>query len=599
MLESGCRSPGRLNSCSDLSLERGMHIGLCLLVALLLLAGPVKAGDDLQKRIDFAAELQINEPGSNLNPVIDQLLSDIEQATPGQQVSIRLLAARNLGLQGRIVEGLEFIDQILAAEPEPGQRLTTYRLSANLAMNLGDYERAFADLMEAVALIPETGSPFEETNLYGLASYFHGLAGESFSAISYAQRSLESAQETDNPRLACLAYGRLTAAFEADDRLIEAEQSGRQGLSYCEQTDDPVTTGWIHALLASVLISLGELDQAEAMIAQATANHSDVYHQGQLNSQRLLARLMIERSQFEPALEKLDNLISAYEKLALWERLAEVHWLAARAAASLGQTRLAYDHTLKHIDARERFLSNERALRLAYLEVEFASKQREQELMLLREQARVESLRRETIEQQALFRKFAYGFGLFLLLILLLLLLHAVRRRRHFQHLSRRDGLSGLLNHTSFFEAVEQTMGKAQRDGQPLTLLMADMDHFKQINDRHGHLKGDAVLRQTAAGLANTFGKQSLIGRIGGEEFAVCLSGVTIRQAAELAEKLREDMGTTTSTIGRPVTMSFGIAEMAAGENLDQLRKRADDALYQAKRNGRDRVELAPARQGE
>ena len=568
---------------------------LILLIVLLLLNGAIMALEDLQSQIDRATELQVTSPGASLNSLIERLLNEVDAATPEQRVSIRLLAARNLALQGKISEGLELIDQILASNPLPDQRLSTYRLAANLAMNLGHYERAFADLMEAVALLPDAGSPFEETNIYGLASYFHGLAGDSQSAISYAQNSLLSARETDNARLLCLAYGRLTAAFEADGRLDDAEQAGRHGLSYCEQTEDPVTTGWIHGLMASVLISSGQLDQAEAMIEKASFQHSETYLQGRLNSQKLLARLSIERGQDQTALEKLAYLSGQFAALELWEPLAEVHALSARASANLGQAETAYGHLVAHIQARERFLSNERAVRLASLQVELASKQREQELVLLREQARVESLRRETITQRALIRQIAYGFAIFLLFVLILLLLHAVRNRRHFQRLSRTDGLSGLLNHTSFFEAVEQAIAGAHITGDSVTLVMADMDHFKQINDRHGHLKGDEVLRQAAAALGRAFEQQGLVGRIGGEEFAVCLRSVKLPQVKAMVEQLRQDMHTMPWAVGRAATMSFGIAELAKGENLDQLRNRADNALYLAKRNGRDRVEMAQA----
>jgi diguanylate cyclase (GGDEF)-like protein/PAS domain S-box-containing protein len=157
------------------------------------------------------------------------------------------------------------------------------------------------------------------------------------------------------------------------------------------------------------------------------------------------------------------------------------------------------------------------------------------------------------------------------------------------------DHLTGLANRRAFFEAAELELHRWQRQPRPLALVAFDADHFKQINDRHGHAAGDAVLRHLAAGLGATFRNLDLVARSGGEEFLVMLPGTTLDGAVAAARRLCEavaDRALQVDGVSIRCTMSAGVAAMAADvDGLAALMKRADQALYQAKALGRNRVE--------
>jgi diguanylate cyclase (GGDEF)-like protein/PAS domain S-box-containing protein len=158
------------------------------------------------------------------------------------------------------------------------------------------------------------------------------------------------------------------------------------------------------------------------------------------------------------------------------------------------------------------------------------------------------------------------------------------------------DHLTGVANRRAFFEAAELELTRHRRAPRPTALILFDADHFKQINDRHGHPAGDAVLRQLGAALSLTFRQVDVVARIGGEEFAVLLPSSTLAGAAAVAERLRKLVESQPATFdGTPVacTVSAGIAAIDENEtlDLDTLIKRADQALYAAKANGRNRVE--------
>jgi len=168
-------------------------------------------------------------------------------------------------------------------------------------------------------------------------------------------------------------------------------------------------------------------------------------------------------------------------------------------------------------------------------------------------------------------------------------------KQRELERLTRVDGLTALLNRSTFVELTRNELARARRQGTPTTLLLLDLDHFKQVNDTWGHPAGDEVLRHIAALCASTVRSTDLVGRLGGEEFIVLLPATRPEAGRILAEKLRLRIQNTPAEVqGRPlpICVSIGLASTApdAEASFDTLYAAADHALYQAKQWGRNRV---------
>jgi diguanylate cyclase (GGDEF)-like protein len=156
---------------------------------------------------------------------------------------------------------------------------------------------------------------------------------------------------------------------------------------------------------------------------------------------------------------------------------------------------------------------------------------------------------------------------------------------------TRTDPLTGLPNRRAFTAALAAAMGQAQQGGAPVSVAMIDIDHFTTINDFQGHDVGDQVLVALAALLRAHAAGRGMISRFGGEEFVVLMPGAALDQARMQCEYLREEVALM--SINLPITVSIGVAELRPGEGAEQGIKRADTALYAAKRGGRDQVVCA------
>jgi diguanylate cyclase len=158
------------------------------------------------------------------------------------------------------------------------------------------------------------------------------------------------------------------------------------------------------------------------------------------------------------------------------------------------------------------------------------------------------------------------------------------------------DPLTGLANRRAFQAKLIEAAQQALQEDYPLTLAFCDIDHFKKFNDTHGHDTGDRILRLVADALSEGAGEDTFVGRYGGEEFLILFDGIMARRAAMRVDEIRDELQnrslvsrTTGQSLGT-ITFSAGVAQLQNGEDVGDVLRRADEALYNAKNAGRNRV---------
>jgi diguanylate cyclase (GGDEF)-like protein len=162
--------------------------------------------------------------------------------------------------------------------------------------------------------------------------------------------------------------------------------------------------------------------------------------------------------------------------------------------------------------------------------------------------------------------------------------------REHLARMASTDPLTGLLNHGAFHRRLDEEVARSARHGRPLSLALLDIDHFKRVNDRHGHRAGDEALRRVAEMALSHARESDVVGRVGGEELAWLMPEGDLPGAVQAAERLCSSVAAATiAEVGR-VTVSIGVAELEADGSGGDLFGSADAAMYRAKRAGRNRV---------
>ena len=195
---------------------------------------------------------------------------------------------------------------------------------------------------------------------------------------------------------------------------------------------------------------------------------------------------------------------------------------------------------------------------------------------------------------------FMVGFAVIILASLGFILMTKERADAQNHYFATHDGLTGLFNRRALITSLERDLARAARNREDYSLILLDVDHFKYVNDHHGHLVGDQVLRHISQVLTAKLRAQDLVGRYGGEEFLLLLPSTPLGGALQLAQTLREHMEATACTVEGQVltvTISLGVVscQPRPGDSWQPLLHAADEALYRAKSQGRNQVQCAPA----
>ncbi|MGK7295042.1 MAG: diguanylate cyclase [Candidatus Wenzhouxiangella sp. M2_3B_020] len=548
--------------------------------------------DSFESKLARAERLNVTAPWRESQAILDELRSGLPLAGDSQFARFKLLEARNLALDGELERSLEVLESLMGRDMPDDLRLRVHSRAANIAYIARRFETTFSNLNAALRMLEDPELRKTGDVVYSLASYTYALVDELERAREFGALSLEIARERDDPRAVCTTAQNLGFVYKQAGDSQRSRELYEMALSACEAAGDDLIAAVTRYGLADLLRRLGGNADAERLFDEALSGLETAdYKPGMAEARLYYARLEISRGALDRVGALLDGAMEQLRRDRNWEYLAEAYRLLAEVEERRGAPAAALSHYRKHMEARGMHQQLVRARQTAFLEVQFEVRHTEQQLALLQEQERLRDIEAISRAQQRRLRTGIYILIGLLVAVLLVLLVRATRERRRFQGLSRRDALTALSNHTRFFELAERTLSLTREKRIGFTLVLADIDHFKRVNDRHGHLVGDEVLRRVAGRLREHFAKKGIIGRIGGEEFGIALPGVSHEELNERLEAFRASLANMRwGDASVHVTMSFGIARPRDSESLVEIRERADRALYQAKRAGRDRV---------
>ena len=525
-------------------------------------------------------------------------------ANVAQREYLQFLQAYRAALEGRFAEAIGLAKPLSESAEDRALRLRAAAYVVNLRAGTREFEvglRELRQLLETASALDALDAPGEAglregvAEVWRAAAVFYSELDQPELSRWYAQRLLDS---QPSPRNACGASHFDTKARRgtADPTLQDIDFIAVDAL--CEQANESSIVGAFNAIEHTrFLRDRDRLDAAlvlmeeRLVLIEATGYPRLVAEALALDAELLLAagRTAQAERQARRAIDTSKDLPTSLP-VAMAERvLYEIHRRRGDSAAALRhlQGQIAANRAMA-----EESLTKERAFRT----VQHEALQREQQLVLATEKNRVLDLEAQLAKAES---RNAVALASVLLLTVAGLVAWALRLwtdAKRFRALAQSDPLTGFATRQHFTELASAALARGLAKRQALMLMTLDLDHFKGINDRHGHLAGDAVLRAVSEAVRAVPAEVPRhIGRVGGEEFAVLLEGASPLQAATHAEDLRRAIAAATVTVdgGAPlsVTASFGLAGThECGHELQALLDRSDRALYRAKHDGRDRV---------
>ena len=457
----------------------------------------------------------------------------------------------------------------------------------------GEYASGLVDLRRAQALYEKLELPQQAaTTLNGIAIVYNRM-GDFAQAREYYLKTLSVQRAGGLLREQAVTWHNLGRANENLGAWDDARQAFESSLGLCREIN--YLRGEAHALrgLASVRNALGDADGAMTLLVQADAlqrQTPDTRLRAQILLQRGIALRMLKRA--SESLAVLNEALAIFKSADSQAELVETYRALAKTHAELGDWRAAYERQIDFKASSDRLLQRQLDQRFATLKVEFDSESKDKEYQLvLRERDAVQNALLHAREASRLQVTVIVLAGL----LTLLLALTAWRMRRataRMHTLAMTDELTGLPNRRAVLARLRALLERP--DAPRCALMIADLDHFKPINDRHGHAVGDEVLRAVGALLTEAVREPVFVGRLGGEEFLVVLPETDLGSARQAAERIREQVSAIDTgrwLPGQGLTVSLGVTvSRPAGDTESHMLRRADAALYEAKHSGRNRV---------
>lgn len=586
------------------------HIGI-LTATLALLWPSCVTGADVEDLLKRAEATRSSDPRAFAS-LLDQLRQARSEADARQQRHLRLLEAYQKVIRGSYNEAIAEAVSLFEEAPETPIKFRAGLLVANTAAITRDFTLGLRYLERALALQDQVTDSDTRHHGYVVAAILYNQYGQYSLGQHYAELLL--AQDVA-PRTRCVAKMLRVEARHGLGEALSDRADFEPAISDCIAQKEPIPTNLIRATQARALAANGRFDEAISLLeghlgeVEATGYPRLI---GEIHG--LLAEYRLKRGDIAKAALHARHVRDLKGLDAHSLPLVMAHKVLYEAALARNDYASALDEYRRYAEAERARLDDIKARELAFQLSRLEIKQKNHSIELLSQQNEVLRL------QQEVSQKAAWNFRLAVALLAMMAFSfaywgHRARRtHRSLRELAQTDSLTGLSNRRHFRLRSEAALAQCAQRGKPVSFLLFDLDHFKQINDQCGHASGDWVLREVARVGRKHCRQADLFGRIGGEEFAMALVDCDLRTAERIADECRRSIEAIDATVAGcplPVSASVGCVSTAkSGYDYEVLIAHADAAMYRSKVAGRNRVtvyeppenpescEIASARRG-
>ena len=578
----------------------------CVALLLLFVAGAVAATAPVSNDPVSSNPAQLLRQAENVEPSnhaeFNELMGRLNKVamtlSPQQKLHLRYLEAREIAFAGHYATALPSLIGIADQTADPVLAFRAGATVIDLLVAQSRYEEAFARLNPLLDQLPKIKEPDVRMQGLGVAAQLYNEAGQYDASTRYADQIIK---ESTDARSACRGWFYKSAAlFESGGAQLPADQL-HHGMEACEKAGDTLFSLSFQQLLASFDLRQG---RPEPAIHVLQASYPKVLRAGfppQVSEfEATLAKAYSKSGDLVSAQKFANRALVSNANRPYSESTASAYQVLYEVDKKAGDRDAALANLEKYLVAHDGYVSRLSAKALAYQIVKQQVLAKKLQIDTLNKQNQILTLQHK-LNKKAVETSRLYIVLLLLVLASIALWAYRVKRSQlRFMKLARRDGLTGIFNRQHFVNEAERQLQYCRNSARDACVVLLDLDHFKAVNDTHGHAVGDRALKRAVAACQAHLRSTDLFGRLGGEEFGMLLPECALDQVLARVELMRATVASVSlgqDALGVTISASFGISSTAnSGYELRKLMSDADEALYQAKRDGRNRISLSDRR---
>lgn len=579
-----------------------MRIAALLVAATLGIASPCLAAPEAGGSPAFDAMLEQAELVRSSDPaqfesLLGQLNASVDVASAAQLEQLAYLKAYRLAYTGRFDLGIRAAKAVFETTQDVNLKLRVGSLVVNSYAATREFAEGLRYLDQTLALVDQADDPDARHIGWAAASLIYNQVGQHDLARHFAERVLA---DDATPRTDCVAsYARLEALY-SQGQLKSEEASILAAMEKCKAAGEPLAGYFLQGYLARFWTAHGDRLRGIGTLEQMLpAVEATKYPRLIVEIHSLLAQWQFEQGMLDVADRHahvaIDGSVGIVHSLPLVKAYQTLYEIALKR----GDTAKALEYLRAYTDADRAYLDGIKARELAFQMVKHETQQKNQTIELLNRKNEVLTLQQQVTAKSAQANRLLIALLAVLLASIGYWALKVKKMQVSFRHLAETDALTGISNRHHFTRRAAALLEQCRKANDQVGLVMVDLDHFKTINDRFGHATGDWALKAVADACRQVCRRDDLLGRLGGEEFALLLVGCDADASVALADACRQRIAaidTLPSGHRFQITASFGVAgSRNCGHAFDALLAKADDALYLSKRDGRDRVSVQDA----
>lgn len=439
----------------------------------------------------------------------------------------------------------------------------------------GDNATAYDYTSTALDKAYNTGDRLLEARLMNDLGYTHVVFGEYDKALSYLLPCEAYLKEANDDTLMAYTKDSLAQAYFGMGRIDEALQYEKESIELSRKVNNWYGVASFLGYISTIYNALGEFEKALECVDEAQQVSEERGFEMEIcNAHKYRAEIYTAMQKYDEALEEYKQGVLIARRISTYGLLYEMYLAMATVCKAIGDFESALDYYERFHNTKEKAMEEREKQEKRYRQVIDQAQNARREADML--QVKNDQLETEINERKLLQQKL--------------------------ETLAKTDPLTKLLNRRSFFTQAALAYERARRTAQTFSLILFDVDHFKEINDTHGHQAGDQILAKVGDRVRRITPDGALACRFGGEEFILLLPNLDSKEAQSFARELKEEINRPIQNAGRSIhiSASFGISTFDTMEavNLDKLIERADDAMYHSKENGRNRITVSSDHSG-